>query len=131
MSKTFQYAGVSRINGKLKVRFSDRDLYAKALIKANNTDVEIVDLGSEMTKEQAITHLLTTDFAQGRNEVLDALTAAADKRAPKLAREEARARGEVLRRGRKPKARPIEVPAELADKPAEVAAPAELEDAPF
>lgn len=130
MSKSFKFAGVSRINGVLKVRFSDRDIYAKALVKANNTDVEIVDLGAEMTKEQAIEHLINTDFAQGRNEVLDALTAAADKRAPKLAREAARARGEIVKRGRKPKAKPeaapIEVPAELVAE-----AQAELEDAPF
>lgn len=130
MSKSFKFAGVSRLNGVLKVRFTDRDLYTKVLVKENHTDIDIVSLGSPMTKEQAIEHLINTDFAQGRNDVLDALTAAADKRAPKLAREAARARGEVVKRGRKPKAKPIEVPAELVAEPV-AAAPAELEDAPF
>lgn len=131
MTTTFKFAGVSRVKGQLKVRFSDRDVYAKALVKAENTDINIVDLGEPMTKEQAISYLLQTDFAQGNEEVLGVLQAASGKRAAKTARDEARARGE-LKRGRKPQAKPvaepIEVPAELATAEPQTAA---LEDAPF
>lgn len=123
MSKTFQYAGVSRLNGKIKVRFSARDVYVKALAKSNNTDVDLVDLGAPMSKEQAIAFLIQSEFGKGNPEIQSALQEASERRAVKQARDEARASGQPARRGRKPRA--VEVPA------AEPAAAEELEATPF
>lgn len=52
-SKTFKIVGVSTFKGKRKVRYAQDMTRVKALIKAGNTDVELFELPSEMTKEQA------------------------------------------------------------------------------
>lgn len=132
MSKIFKFAGVSRSDkGQLKVRFSDRDVYVKALAKANHTDIELVDLGAPMSKEEAIAFLINTDFAKGKPEVLAALNEVSDRRSAKAAREAARAAGVVLKRGRKPKAKaPVAEPAPAVESEA-TATDADLEAAPF
>ena len=52
-SKTFKIVGISTFKGKQKVRYAQDMTRVKALIKAGNTDVELFELPSAMTKEQA------------------------------------------------------------------------------
>ena len=63
-NRLFSVAGVSRLNGEVKVRFATDMTYVKGLTKAGNTDVELIDAGSEMTKDQLVEFLKTTDLYQ-------------------------------------------------------------------
>jgi hypothetical protein len=60
----FKVAGCSKLNGRFKVRFSHDMTYVKALMKANNTDVELVELPTEMEKPEAVKFLLTTPLME-------------------------------------------------------------------
>ena len=58
--KKYTVAGVSNHNGQVKLRFcSDRILRIKNLQKQGDTDINLVDLPYEMTKEEACQYLLT------------------------------------------------------------------------
>lgn len=52
--KTFKTAGVSKLNGKFALRATNRegDTYATILKKESHTDVHLVTLKHEMTKEE-------------------------------------------------------------------------------
>lgn len=61
MSK-YSVAGVSICKGQVKVRFcSDKILRIKNLQKQGDQSIQLIDLPSEMTKEEACKHLLTLD----------------------------------------------------------------------
>ena len=85
MSKTFTHAGVSKLNGEFKVRFANDSLRTKVLIKNGHTDIDIVELKTPMSKEDAVAYLLSIDFATQNGvtnqEVHAALLAEVDKRA--------------------------------------------------
>ena len=81
----FTHAGVSRLNGKFKVRFCNDALRQKVLIKNGHTDIDIVEMKSPMSKEDAVAYLLSIDFDNGNKEVRAALEEAQGKRAPKAA----------------------------------------------
>jgi hypothetical protein len=83
--KTFSFAGVSNLNGQIKVRFANDILRTKILRKTGHTDIELVELPREMTKAEIAQHLFETDFANGRTEVLDAIQDLAKKNKVKLA----------------------------------------------
>lgn len=91
MSKTFSHAGVSKLNGEFKVRFANDALRTKVLIKGGHTDIDLIELPSPMSKEDAVAYLLSIDFATKdteRNEAVhEALLAEVDKRSEKPARE--------------------------------------------
>ena len=55
--ESFTVAGVSKLNGKFKVRFTHDLTYVKGLTKAGNTEIELVDLPKAMTKDEAIAHV--------------------------------------------------------------------------
>lgn len=76
----FSHAGVSRQNGALKVRFANDALRVKVLAKNGHKDIDIVELKTPMTKEDAVAHLLAIDFDNGNAAVRAALEEAADKR---------------------------------------------------
>ena len=61
-NRLFSVAGVSRLHGEVKVRFATDLTYVKGLTKAGNTDVELIDAGSDMTKDQLVEFLKTTDL---------------------------------------------------------------------
>ena len=61
-NRLFSVAGVSRLHGEVKVRFATDLTYVKGLTKAGNTDVELIDAGSEMTKDQLVEFLKTTEL---------------------------------------------------------------------
>ena len=84
MSKTFSHAGVSKLNGSFKVRFANDAMRTKVLIKSGHTDIDLIELPSPMTKEDAVAYLLSIDFATKdtvRNEAVhEAILAELDKR---------------------------------------------------
>jgi len=55
MSKTFTVAGTSVLNGKEKVRFAnDIATRVKVLARNGHTDVDLIELPTEMDKEMAV-----------------------------------------------------------------------------
>jgi hypothetical protein len=80
MSNLFSHAGVSRQNGKMKVRFCNDALRVKVLAKNGHKDIDIIEMRNPMTKEDAVAYLLSIDFDNGNAEVRAALEEAADKR---------------------------------------------------
>lgn len=74
-NKTFKVAGVSTVKGNYKVRFANDMSRVKVLMKTGHTDIELVELPSEMTKGQAVTYLKTTSLVE-RTEFLQAIETA-------------------------------------------------------
>ena len=60
----YTFAGTSVLKGSLKVRFANSDSRAKQLIKLGDTDVNIVELPSQMDKASAVAYLLQSGFAK-------------------------------------------------------------------
>lgn len=87
MSKTFKVVGVSKLDGKYKVRFANDMLRVKVLEKNGHKDVDLVELIHPMTKEDAVRKLIEMNFAKGSAEIQAALDEALDKRAEKPAKE--------------------------------------------
>lgn len=87
---TFTHAGVSRLNGEMKVRFANDALRTKVLVKNGHKDIDIIELKHAMTKEEAVQYLISIDFATQNGvtnaDVKAALEAALDKRAEKPAK---------------------------------------------
>lgn len=80
---TFAYAGVSRLNGSMKVRFANDNMRVKILAKNDHKDIDIVPLKHPMSKEEAVAYLLSIDFDNGNAEVRAALEDALGKRSAK------------------------------------------------
>lgn len=78
--KLYSHAGVSRRDGKMKVRFCNGMERIKTLIKTDHTAIDIVELRHPMTREEAVAFLLSIDFDNGNVEVRTALEADARKR---------------------------------------------------
>lgn len=79
--KRFSVAGVSTLAGKTKIRFANDVMRIKILAKNGHTDVELVELPSEMTKAEAVQHLKTVGFGKG-NAAIEAAMAYAEKKNP-------------------------------------------------
>lgn len=79
--KRFSVAGVSTLDGKTKIRFANDVMRIKILAKNGHTDVELVELPSEMTKAEAVQHLKTVGFGKG-NAAIEAAMAYAEKKNP-------------------------------------------------
>jgi hypothetical protein len=77
--KRFSVAGVSTLEGKTKIRFANDAMRVKILAKNGHTDVDLVELPSEMTKAEIAQHLVEIDFAKGRKAVADAIAYVAKK----------------------------------------------------
>jgi len=129
MSK-FTHAGVSKQDGEFKVRFCNDAMRVKVLAKNGHKDIDIIELKSPMTKEDAVAYLLSIDFDNGNKSVRAALEAAADKRGVTV--KAAKKEQKPTKEAKKPKA--------PAKSKAEVEAPmvmptavsvAALEDAPY
>jgi hypothetical protein len=73
MSRTYHYAGVSRLNGRFKVRFCDRISYVNALATTGNTDIDIIQLIEPMNKIDAVKYLLSINFDNGNADIRAAL----------------------------------------------------------
>jgi hypothetical protein len=125
MSKTFSHAGVSKLDGEFKVRFANDALRTKVLIKNGHTDIDILELPHPMTKEDAIAHLLSIDFATDKfgatnQAVHEAILAELDKRAP-----EGASKDKPKKEAKKPKKPTMEaIKAKVAAKKATPQVPA-------
>lgn len=125
MSKTFSHAGVSKLDGEFKVRFANDALRTKVLIKNGHTDIDILELPHPMTKEDAIAHLLSIDFATDKfgatnQAVHEAILAELDKRAP-----EGASKDKPKKESKKPKKPTMEaIEAKVAAKKATPQVPA-------
>lgn len=71
--KRYSVAGVSTLDGKTKIRFANDVMRIKILAKNGHTDVELVELPSEMTKAEAVQHLRAVGFGKGKPAVEAAL----------------------------------------------------------
>jgi hypothetical protein len=71
--KQFTYAGVSRLNGELKLRFTTSDARFLHLTKVGHTEVEMIKLTKPLTKDGAIKELLVRGFDNGRTEITNLL----------------------------------------------------------
>jgi hypothetical protein len=138
MSKTFTHAGVSTLDGVTKARFCNDALRQKVLIKNGHTNIDIVELMSPMTKEDAVAALLKANFANGNAVVQAALEAEVEKRAPKAGNKDA-PKKEVKKPKKAPAPKPsldaIKARGEAVKKAvtkAQIEAQlADLEDAPY
>jgi len=79
--KKFAVVGVSTHEGKTKIRFANDTMRVKILQKNGHTDVDIVELPTEMTKAEAVQHLKSTGFGKG-NSAIEAAMAYAEKKNP-------------------------------------------------
>lgn len=79
--KKFVVAGVSTLDGKTKLRFANDTMRIKILAKNGHTDVDLVELPTEMTKAEAVQHLKSVAFGQGKPAV-EAAVAYAEKKNP-------------------------------------------------
>ena len=120
----FTHAGVSELNGEFKVRFCNDALRVKVLAKNGHKNIDIVELKTPMTKEDAVAFLLSIDFANGNKSVQAALEAAADKRGVKAKPTMAKIEAKV---SAKKAATKVSTPSK-ADIVAQLA---DLEEAPF
>jgi hypothetical protein len=119
----FTHAGVSSLNGSMKVRFCNDALRVKVLAKNGHKDIDIVQLKNPMSKADAVAFLLSIDFDNGNKAVRAALEAAADKRG--VASEPAKAAPKA--KVSKPVAKATKTPANKVATKVDAA----LEDAPF
>jgi hypothetical protein len=71
--KQFTYAGVSRLNGELKLRFTTSDARFLHLVKVGHTEVEMIKLTKPLDKDSAIKELLSRNFDNGRTEITNLL----------------------------------------------------------
>jgi len=71
--KQFTYAGVSRLNGELKLRFTTSDARFLHLVKVGHTEVEMIKLTKPLDKDGAIKELLSRNFDNGRAEIANLL----------------------------------------------------------
>jgi len=77
MSKLISFAGVSRVNGVLKFRTADSPARITQLQKLGDTEVEMRFLNIAMTKSEAAKRLISTGFANDREDVLALLVSVA------------------------------------------------------
>jgi diphthamide biosynthesis methyltransferase len=134
---SFSHAGVSKQDGKFKVRFANDALRTKVLIKNGHTDIDIIELKHPMTKSEAVAYLLSIDFDNGNKAVREALEAAQEKRteAPKAVAKVAKVAKVPAKKTSKPSMDAIKAKAAVAVK-AKAKAKAKvdtsaMEDAPF
>jgi hypothetical protein len=81
MDRTYNFAGISKLNGKYKVRFSDRASYTRNLQVAGNTDIDLLELKEPMNKIDAVKYMLTINFDNGNAEIRAALESNLEVRA--------------------------------------------------
>jgi hypothetical protein len=128
----FSHAGVSKLNGEFKVRFANDALRVKVLAKNGHKDIDIIELKTPMSKEDAVAYLLSINFDNGNKAVRAALEGAADKRgvsapkATKTAKPVAKAPAKTKATKPAVKAQPVQTETEAI-----AAVTADLEDAPF
>jgi len=77
--KKFSVAGVSTLEGKTKIRFANDTMRIKILAKNGHTNVDLINLPSEMTKAEIAAHMTAEGFGAGKPEVQAAIAYIAKK----------------------------------------------------
>ena len=116
---SFTHAGVSKLNGKFKVRYANDAVRVKVLAKNGHTDIDLIELKSPMVKEDALAYLMSIDFANGNTAIQAALEAEIDKRSVKPAK--AASKDKPKKEAKKPKKEAVpakKVAAKAVAKPA-------------
>lgn len=105
---TYKFAGVSRLNGEMKVRFANDMTRVKVLAKNGHTDIDLIELKEPLSKDEAVAFLLSIDFAtqngKTNEDVQAALMAELDKRQEKPAREPKAPKVKAEKKAKAPKA---------------------------
>ena len=95
-SQTFKVAGLTTHNGNTKVRFTDDMIRrVKQFSKGCATRIDLIELPSEMTKVEAVKHLMTLDQFKSAEDQATLADCLADK-------EKAAGKGEVKVKATKP-----------------------------
>lgn len=81
--KKFAVAGVSTLDGDTKIRFANDMMRIKILAKNGHTDIDLVELPTEMTKAEIVQHLKSIEFGKG-NAATEAAIAASEKKNPSV-----------------------------------------------
>ena len=79
--KRFAVAGTSTQAGETKVRFANDMMRIKILQKNGHTDINLVELPSEMTKSEAVAYLRSIQFGKG-NVTIESALAHTEKKNP-------------------------------------------------
>ena len=58
----FKVAGISSVNGEVKVRFANDMTRVKVLAKNGHTDIELLELPEAMDKPAVVSYLKTTEL---------------------------------------------------------------------
>lgn len=140
MSKTFTHAGVSSLKGQFKVRFASDALRVKVLAKNGHKDIDIIELKTPMTKEEAVSYLLSMDFATQNGVTNKSVQAALEDAQGKRAQKAPSTKAKAVRAKAKPTMEGIKAKIAGKVRTPQVAAlkgmaplgiTADLEDAPF
>ncbi len=139
MSKSFTHAGVSRLNGKMKVRFANDALRIKVLAKNGHKDIDMLELKYPMNKDEAVAYLISIDFATRDGKTNADVKAALEAEQTKRTESEPKAKVAKVAKAKTVKAKTVKAKAKptmesikaKAAKPAKVTVPADAEDAPF
>lgn len=86
MNKTFSFAGVSTLDGVIKLRVANDSMRVKVLAKNGHSNIDIIELKAPMTKEDAVAYLLSINFDNGNAAIRQALVADGAKRTGTVAR---------------------------------------------
>jgi hypothetical protein len=138
---TFKVAGVSKQHGEFKVRFANDMLRVKVLEKNAHKDIDLMELPTPMTKEAALTYLLSINFDNGNTAVRAALEAGLESRTATAVAKPA-AKGVMKKAKKSPSLDAIAARAKatkkntvadavVAEAKAKAKVDAALEDAPF
>ena len=101
-SQTFKVAGLTTHNGNTKVRFTDDMIRrVKQFSKGGATRIDLIELPSEMTKVEAVKHLMTLDQFKSAEDQATLADCLADK-------EKAAGKGEVKVKATKASAKSAE-----------------------
>ena len=114
--KLFTVAGVSTLDGQVKVRFATDIMRIKVLAKSGHEDINLVELDTPMTKLEAV------QFIKGLDEFAGVAAQAAiadylDRNEPKPAKAPKTAKAPAAKAPAKAKTAKVTVPADAEDAP--------------
>jgi hypothetical protein len=79
---TFTVAGTSTLKGVTKVRYANDIMRIKNLDKGGHTDIDLIELGRAMPKDEIAAYLQSINFANGDATKAEALAKEVAKRGP-------------------------------------------------
>lgn len=82
---TFSVAGTSSLNGVTKVRYANDIMRIKNLAKGGHDNIDLIDLGRSLPKDEIAAYLQSINFADGNPAKAEAIAKEVAKRTPKAA----------------------------------------------